>query len=111
MAQAINGHAMEQWIQISALYLQEAAQQLRDEGRLHEMHVDTTITDADGSRVIAKINIKTEGKSGKLVASNEMDSLSRGELLLAIGSALSMYTEASSHLYATASHDDDEQED
>lgn len=105
MTSKTNGRTMEQWVKISAMYLQEAVQQLRREGRLHAMHVDTTITDSDSNRTIARINVKPQGKTGSLVASNEMEHLSQGELLLTIGTALAMYTEAASSLYDSTPQD------
>ncbi|RYN04958.1 hypothetical protein [Bifidobacterium animalis] len=105
MTSKTNGRTMEQWVKISAVYLQEAVQQLRREGRLYAMHVDTTITDSDSNRTIARINVKPQGKTGSLVASSAMEHLSQGELLLTIGTALAMYTEAASSLYDSTPQD------
>lgn len=93
MTSETNDTTMELGMQAAACYLAEAVQHLHDGHRLRPMRVETTISDDDGSRVIARIDVTPQDGFGGVTIEQRLGSLSDGELLLASGAALALYSD------------------
>lgn len=78
-------------LRLAQYYLKTAVELLHEEGRLRPMFLDMTFTDADGSQVIGRVNVKKQGGDGAMVISHSLDGLTKGELFLTAGSALSLF--------------------
>lgn len=83
-------------MQLAACYLTRAVKTMHDEGRLRPLHVDTTLTDEDGSSTVFRINLEQQpgDNTGGMVISSDLKGRPAGDLWLLDGAALALYAEA-----------------
>lgn len=83
-------------VQLAACYLTRAVTTMYDEGRLRPLHVDTTLTDEDGTGTVFRINLEQQpgDNTGGMVASGNLKGRPAGDLWLLAGAALALYAGA-----------------
>lgn len=83
-------------IQLAACYLTRAVKTMHDEGGLRPLHVDTTLTDEDGTSTVFRINLEQQpgANTGCTVVSGDLAGRPAGDLWLLAGAALALYAEA-----------------
>lgn len=83
-------------MQLAACYLARAVKTMHDEGRLRPLHVDTTLTDADGSSTVFRLDLEQQpgDNTGCTVVSGDLNGRPAGDLWLLAGAALALYAEA-----------------
>ena len=83
-------------MQLAACYLVRAVKTMHDEGRLRPLRVDTTLTDANGSSTVFRINLEQQPgeNTGCTVVSGDLKGRPAGDLWLLAGAALALYAEA-----------------
>ena len=83
-------------MQLAACYLTRAVKTMHDEGRLRPLHVDTTLTDEDGTSTVFRINLEQQpgDNTGGMVISGDLKGRAAGDLWLLAGAALALHAEA-----------------